>query len=147
MVYEIYTEGVCIPDVGGFAFKCFDEAGEVWREGSGWMEDTTINRMDLYAIIQALKSILADDFECATIYSDDDYIVYAFNKGLINLWQCNGWKDDDEDNVKDKDLWQELINLVNLKGNIKFEDVDCNHPVAKSVHDAASLALRKHLLK
>ena len=85
MVYEIYTEGVCIPDVGGFAFKCFDEAGEVWREGSGWMEDTTINRMDLYAIIHSHKKIgieIEEDYvriiqkpETLTFPADNDGIA------------------------------------------------------------------------
>ena len=121
MRIRIYTDGACSenPGPGGWAVvfntesKCYTISGNE--------ENTTNNRMELKAVIEAYKKILAKSksniqFE---IFSDSAYVVNAINNHWIEAWQKNSWKTTKGDDVKNKDLWEELTELkrmVNLKG-------------------------------
>ena len=59
--------------------------------------------------MQALKEPCYVD-----LYSDSQYVTEAFNQGWINFWQLNGWKTSGKKEVKNVDLWQELLGLVKL---------------------------------
>ena len=78
---------------------------------SGREEDTTNNRMELLAVIKGL-SALKEPCE-VNVYSDSQYVTDAFNQDWINAWQANGWKTAGKKAVKNVDLWQELLNLIN----------------------------------
>lgn len=90
---------------------------DIKKEISGGAPTTTNNIMELTAVIEALKLI---KYKCKIeIYSDSAYVVNAFNQGWIFNWMKNNWKTSGKEPVKNKDLWQELYNLVS-KHDVKF---------------------------
>ncbi len=108
---EIYTDGACSgnPGVGGYCAILIYKGVE--KVISGREEDTTNNRMELLAVIKGL-SALKEPCE-VNVYSDSQYVTDAFNQDWINAWQANGWKTAGKKAVKNVDLWQELLNLIN----------------------------------
>ena len=107
---DVYTDGACScnPGMGGYcAILIYNGVEKVI---SGAVKDTTNNRMELLAVIKGLKALKEP---CnANVYSDSQYVVDAFNKGWVDEWKSNGWKTSGKKEVKNPDLWQELIELV-----------------------------------
>lgn len=85
----------------------------------GGVLDTTNNRMELTAIIEALKRIKKKHIPIE-IYSDSAYIVNCFNDKWYVKWRKNGWKNSQRKPVENKDLWEELIQLVESFKDIEF---------------------------
>ena len=107
---KIYTDGSCLenPGSGGWA-AIINEDGNIKRI-SGSEKNTTNNRMELMAPINALKNIdLKDEIE---IYTDSQYVKLGITE-WINTWLKNNWKTSKKEDVKNKDLWLELNNLNN----------------------------------
>lgn len=107
----IYTDGACTgnPGVGGWGAVLM--LGEHKREISGFVPQTTNNRMELYAVINALSALKRP---CAvTLHSDSAYVVRAFTNGWLTKWQHNGWKNSRKDPVENQDLWLQLLELTN----------------------------------
>jgi len=116
----IYTDGACSgnPGVGGWAAVLMYK--EHKKEISGYFKETTNNRMELFAILQALKTLKQ---KCnITIYSDSAYAVNAFNLNYLISWQKNGWKTSTKDDVKNIDLWKALLIEIK-KHNVLFVKV------------------------
>ena len=111
-IVEIYTDGACSgnPGAGGWAaillYKNFK------REISGAEESTTNNRMELTAIIKGLQ-MLKEPCQ-VTIYSDSAYSVEPFLKNWIEGWVMRGWRTAGKDDVKNVDLWKELLSLMQI---------------------------------
>ena len=81
------------------------------KEIAGGNKNTTNNIMELTAVIEALKLL---KYPCKVkLYSDSAYVVNAFIQNWIYNWQKNNWKTSDKKDVKNKELWQELIRLTN----------------------------------
>lgn len=80
------------------------------REIFGGEAQTTNNRMELRAVIEGL-SALKERCE-VSIYSDSAYVVSAFTNDWITAWQNNGWRTSGKDEVKNRDLWQQLLSLA-----------------------------------
>ena len=129
---KIYTDGSCLqnPGDGGWA-AIISKDGEN-KEISGSEKDTTNNRMELSAPINALKEMKSN--EQIEIYTDSQYVKLGITK-WINKWIVNNWKTSKKKDVKNKDLWIELYNLnksLDVKwnwvkahaGNIMNEKVD-----------------------
>lgn len=114
---DIYTDGACSgnPGVGGYcAILIYGSAEKIV---SGAQKDTTNNRMELLAVIEGLKCLKE---KCnVNLYSDSQYVVDAFNQNWINSWVTNGWKTSGKKEVKNVDLWQELIDLTS-KHEVSF---------------------------
>ena len=73
--------------------------------------------MELTAVIEALKLLKV---ECEVeLYSDSAYVVNAFEQGWIYNWRKNNWKTSGKDDVKNRELWQELYDLTQ-KHKVKF---------------------------
>ncbi len=109
---KIYTDGACSgnPGPGGYGAILMYE--QVEKEISGFEKETTNNQMELKAVIEALKLI---KYECELeIYSDSAYVVNAFDKGWIYNWKKNNWKTADKKDVKNKEMWLELYDLLSL---------------------------------
>ena len=113
---EIYTDGSCLenPGNGGWAAIIYDD-GDI-KKISGNEKNTTNNRMEFMAPINALKSI--DPDKKIEIYTDSKYVKLGITE-WINNWLKNNWKTSKKENVKNKDLWIELYNL-NKSLNIKW---------------------------
>ena len=78
------------------------------KEISGSEKDTTNNRMELLAPINALKEMNPN--EQIEIYTDSQYVKLGITE-WINKWVVNNWKTSKKEDVKNKDLWIELYNL------------------------------------
>jgi ribonuclease HI len=107
----LYTDGACSgnPGIGGWA--CVLIYKQYKKELSGAEENTTNNRMELKAIIEGLKAI-KDESAIVNVYSDSAYSVNAINEGWVYGWMMNGWRTSGKDDVKNVDLWKELIALT-----------------------------------
>ena len=82
------------------------------KEISGGKKDTTNNVMELTAVIEGLKLL---KYPCKVdVYSDSAYVVNAFLQNWIIGWQKKNWKTADKKDVKNKELWQELIALTKI---------------------------------
>jgi ribonuclease HI len=91
------------------------------KEIYGGEPNTTNQRMEIKAVIEALKAIKVSDWD-VTVYSDSAYVVNAFNQKWIENWQRNGWRNSKKDAVANQDLWQELIALT-AKNRVRLEKV------------------------
>ena len=108
----IYTDGACSgnPGLGGWGSILM--MGENRKEISGGKKDTTNNVMELTAVIEALKLLKRP---CKVdLYSDSAYVVNAFLQNWILGWIKNGWKNSSKEEVKNKELWQELFSLTKI---------------------------------
>ena len=106
----IYTDGACSgnPGPGGWAAVLI--AGEHKKEISGGEKTTTNNIMELTAILEGLKA-LKEPCE-VDLYSDSAYSVNAFNQGWIWNWIKKGWKTSSGEPVKNREIWEELLQLT-----------------------------------
>lgn len=116
----IYTDGACSGNPGKGGWGSILIYGDVVKELSGGEDNTTNNRMELKAVIEALKALKSP---CEVeIYSDSAYVVNAFTQKWIDNWIKNNWKTADKKSVKNVDLWQELLVLIKTH-NVTFKKV------------------------
>lgn len=107
----IYTDGACSgnPGKGGWAAVIIEDENEKTISGSEML--TTNNRMELLAVINALKEVSSAKLD---IYTDSKYVKNGIESWIKN-WKMNGWKTAAKQPVKNKDLWLELDTLVTKK--------------------------------
>lgn len=106
----IYTDGACSGNPGPGGWGSILMAGTNQKEISGGKKETTNNVMELTAVIEALKLLKRP---CdVDLYSDSAYVVNAFLQDWISGWIKNNWKNSSKEEVKNKELWQELIELT-----------------------------------
>ena len=108
---EIYTDGACTgnPGKGGYGAVLIYNGNE--KRISKGFRKTTNNRMELMAAIDALKLLKEDCI--VDLYSDSKYLTDAINQSWLSSWQKNGWKKSDKKPVLNRDLWEELLLLIN----------------------------------
>ena len=104
---DIYTDGACRGNPGKGGWGAILIYGKNKKEMSGGEKQTTNNRMELMAAIEAL-TILKEPCE-VTLTSDSKYLVDAIEKGWLDSWRKNGWRKSDRSEVLNVDLWQRLI--------------------------------------
>ena len=114
---NIYTDGACAgnqneSNVGGWG--CVLEYHGREKELCGGEIDTTNNRMELTALIEAL-SVLREGGLALRIFSDSSYLVNCFRKQWYLGWLKNGWKNSKKQPVENRELWEKLLAL--LEGN------------------------------
>ena len=109
MKYTIYTDGACSgnPGPGGWGAVIFDNDNNQ-KNISGNEKNTTNNRMELLAAIMALEEIKTSSK--ITIYTDSIYVKNGITEWVLK-WKINGWKNSNKEPVKNKDLWEKLVNL------------------------------------
>ncbi len=103
----IYTDGACSGNPGAGGWGAILICGKRAKRISGGEADTTNNRMELSAIINAL-SVLKSPSN-VKLYSDSAYVVNAFNQNWLNNWQNTGWTTSGRKPVQNKDLWLKLL--------------------------------------
>ena len=113
---EIYTDGSCLenPGNGGWA-AIINDNGNI-KKISGSEKNTTNNRMELSATINALKNIITK--EEIHIFTDSQYVKLGITE-WINKWVKNDWQTAKKEDVKNKDLWIDLYKL-NKSLNVKW---------------------------
>ena len=109
-VLEIYTDGACSGNPGAGGWGAILRYGKTEKELSGAAAETTNNRMELTAVIEALKALRRD---CEiVIHTDSRYVMDGVEKWLPN-WKKNNWRTSNKKSaVKNIDLWQELDELL-----------------------------------
>ena len=103
----LYTDGACSgnPGPGGYGTVLIYK--DTVKELSDGYAETTNNRMELLSVIVGLRCLKE---KChVEIYSDSKYVVEAINKGWLISWQANGWRKSDKKEVKNRELWEELL--------------------------------------
>lgn len=107
----LYTDGACSgnPGIGGWGCVLKSDKYSLKKEFSGVAVDTTNNKMELTAVIEGLKKLKMSCY--VEIYSDSAYVVNAFELGWVKNWIANSWKTADKKEVKNVELWQELLEL------------------------------------
>lgn len=114
---EIYTDGACSGNPGAGGWGALLRYGNIEKELSGGEVNTTNNRMELTAVIEALKALKKP---CnIVLYTDSRYVMDGVNEWLPN-WKLNGWRTANKKiPVKNIDLWQSLESLIE-NHNIKW---------------------------
>lgn len=125
MKVRIFTDGACSenPGPGGWAAvfntekKCYTISGNELH--------TTNNRMELRAVVEALRKILSKRKHKSKnqydIFSDSAYVVNTINNNWLEKWKMNGWKTTKGRDVKNRELWEEMNELI---GNINRKDIE-----------------------
>ena len=108
-MFNVYTDGACKgnPGPGGWAAVILSH-DIVLDEISGYEEMSTNNRMELVAIIQALRYFTSESK--ISVYTDSVYVKNGITV-WIKIWLKNGWLTASKKPVKNEDLWRELLCL------------------------------------
>ncbi len=109
---EIFTDGACSgnPGPGGWGAVLRYNGHE--KELSGGERDTTNNRMELTAVISALSTLKEP---CKVrLTTDSKYVADGVTKGWAKSWQQNGWRKGDKKPALNPDLWQKLLDLLDI---------------------------------
>tara|TARA_A100001015_G_scaffold25441_1_gene28636 strand:- start:1729 stop:2154 length:426 start_codon:yes stop_codon:yes gene_type:complete len=113
---KIYTDGSCLKNPGNGGWAAIININGKIKKISGNEKNTTNNRMELMATINALKEMSTRDL--IEIFTDSKYVKNGITE-WVNTWILNNWKTSKKEDVKNKDLWIELYKL-NKSLNIKW---------------------------
>ncbi len=103
---EIFTDGACKGNPGKGGWGAILRMGHHEKEMAGSEKETTNNRMELTAAIEALKAL---NQPCrVTLHTDSKYVLDGITRWVFG-WQKNGWKTADKKPVKNGDLWMALV--------------------------------------
>lgn len=108
----LYTDGACSVNPGKGGWCAILKYLNYEKVLSGGEKETTNNRMELSAVCFGL-SALKEPCE-VEVYSDSAYVVNAILEGWVYGWQRNNWRKSDGKDVKNIDLWQELLRLLTV---------------------------------
>jgi ribonuclease HI len=105
----IYTDGACKGNPGPGGWGAWLRAGSHEKELFGGERQTTNNRMELTAVIEALATLKRP---CTVaIYTDSEYVKNGITTWIHN-WKRRGWRTADGKPVKNAELWRRLDELV-----------------------------------
>lgn len=113
---EIYTDGACRgnPGPGGWGVLLIYEG--IKKTLYGGAQDTTNNRMEMQAVIEALKALKSD---CeVSLYTDSKYVMDGINKWLPG-WKKRDWQTSNKKPVKNRDLW-EILDIATQSYKIEW---------------------------
>lgn len=124
---EIFTDGACSGNPGPGGWGAILRYNGHTKELSGGEPNTTNNRMELTAVIEALGSLKEP---CrVTLTTDSKYVCDSINKGWAKSWQKNGWRKADKKPALNPDLWEKLLNLLDVHTvELKWVKGHAGHP-------------------
>lgn len=137
-ILRIYTDGGCSgnqssENLGGWG--AIMEFASAVKELYGSERNTTNNRMEMTALLEAFKAIKKEN-QRIHVFSDSSYLMDCFRKKWYAGWQKNGWKTSAKKPVENQDLWKELlpyidrheISFFRVKGhvNLNSKNTDFN---------------------
>ena len=123
---NIYTDGACKGNPGPGGWGALILEGDTKNEIYGGEANTTNNRMEITAVIRALKTINTENE--ITVFTDSTYVQKGINEWIAK-WKINGWRTSNKKEVKNKDLWVQLDNLTSqLKINWIWVKGHSGHP-------------------
>ncbi|MCL2077220.1 MAG: ribonuclease HI [Oscillospiraceae bacterium] len=113
----IFTDGACSgnPGPGGWGAILRFKARQ--KELKGGAPDTTNNRMELTAVIEALSAL---KYPCdVVLQTDSRYVADGIVKGWAKSWKRNNWVKGDKKPALNADLWEKLLDLCDTH-NVEF---------------------------
>lgn len=139
-ILRIYTDGGCAgnqhdKNLGGWG-AILEFAGHT-KELYGSEADTTNNRMEMTALLEALKAVKKDG-QVIHAFSDSGYLMDCFRKKWYVNWLKNGWKTAAKKPVENQDLWQELLPYLD-RHDISFYRVKGHVDLSRSSTDTEKL--------
>ena len=133
-ILRIYTDGGCSgnqsdENLGGWGAVM--EFGSAEKEIYGSERNTTNNRMEMTALLEAFKAIKKEK-QTIHVFSDSSYLMDCFRKKWYVGWQKNGWKTSAKKPVENQDLWRQLIpytekhdiSFFRVKGHVNLNSVN-----------------------
>jgi ribonuclease HI len=108
-IIDIYTDGACKGNPGPGGWGAFLKSGDHEKDIFGGESQTTNNRMELMAVIEALKTL--NNRSRIRLFIDSQYVKNGINIWISN-WKKNGWRTSNKKAVKNVDLWMKLDELV-----------------------------------
>ena len=111
----IHTDGACLGNPGPGGFAAIIEWNGDRLTVTGGDPKTTNNRMELSAVIEALRAVnFVPELKSAPVRvrSDSKYVVNAFNQGWLPNWQRNGWRNSKKQPVPNRELWDDLLQEI-----------------------------------
>ena len=109
---ELFSDGACSGNPGPGGWGSILRFKNIEKELSGGEPETTNNRMELLAVINALEMLKEP---CKVkITTDSKYVCDAFLKEWLSSWQKNGWKTANKKPVKNRELWEKLLKLSQI---------------------------------
>ncbi|MBQ8568415.1 MAG: ribonuclease HI [Oscillospiraceae bacterium] len=127
MTVEIFTDGACSGNPGPGGYGAVLRYGEHEKEISGGEAETTNNRMELTAVIEALSALKRP---CDVILTTDSkYVCDSIQKGWARSWQKNGWIKSDKKPALNADLWEKCLALLDTHNvTLKWVKGHAGHP-------------------
>jgi len=107
----IYTDGGSSGNPGPGGYGIVQVCDGRMKEITGGFRHTTNNRMELMAVIVALRQLESRD-RPVTVYTDSSYVVNGITKGWAKTWRKNNWIKSDKQPALNPDLWEELLDLA-----------------------------------
>lgn len=140
---EIFTDGACSGNPGPGGWGAVLRYNGTEKEMSGGSADTTNNKMELTAVIEALKA-LKEPCE-VTLTTDSKYVCDSILKGWVYSWQKNGWRKADKKPALNIELWKELLSLLE-KHKVEFKWVKghAGHPENERCDKLAVIQTQKY---
>ena len=103
----VYTDGACSGNPGPGGWCAILEYAGTEKELAGGEASTTNNRMELTAVLEALRALKEP---CGVeLYSDSKYVVDAVGKGWVWGWKKKGWIKSDKKPALNVDLWEQVL--------------------------------------
>ena len=120
---SLYTDGSCDGNPGPGGFAAILKKRGYRKEIVGSVPHSTINRMELMAVIQGLSAV--KPYSKVTVLTDSSYVEKAVNEGRLMVWSNNGWRRiRTHEPVKNADLWQRLVGIIKSgKLDVSFRKV------------------------
>ncbi len=140
-----YTDGACSGNPGPGGWGVLLEKGRHTKELKGGVAQTTNNRMELQAAIEALKALKRP--AAITIVTDSTYVKQGITE-WIGKWRTNGWKNAAKKPVKNADLWAELDQLAHQSGHTvtwKWVKGHAGHPGNETADALARAGMSPYL--
>lgn len=110
MRVRIYTDGACSENPGPGGWAMVFNTDNACESFSGRELSTTNNRMELTAVVRCLERIakFGSVEDIHEVYCDSAYVVNSINNKWLDRWKMNGWKTKQCDNIKNRDLWEQV---------------------------------------
>lgn len=108
-IVEIYTDGACTGNPGPGGWGAILKYADTHKEIFGHEQDTTNNRMEMMAAIQALEVLTKP--ATVHLHTDSRYLKDGITM-WVSKWQVSGWLTADKKPVKNQDLWQRLLEVT-----------------------------------
>ena len=140
---NIYTDGACSGNPGPGGWGAILECGGVTKELSGGAAETTNNRMELTAAIEALSALKRP---CqVTLTTDSQYLKNGMDLGWAKKWKKNGWTRGKNQPALNPDLWDKLLQLFEIhQVKIVWVKGNAGHPMNERCDELAVAQSQKY---